>query len=94
MAAQRRAALCMELEGVVRAMGLARAWEIKPLVDGKAVMVALGMTQVPGPACLLESNSVTRFSSLALPCGPRHTPASGSHERQGVLEATRGRRAL
>jgi len=51
-AAQRRAALCVELEAVVRAMGLQRAWEVKPLVDGKSVMAVLGMKQVCALPCL------------------------------------------
>lgn len=70
MAAQRRAALCMELLGVVQAMGLQSAWEIKPLVDGKSVMAVLGMKQ----ACALPSLRCHGVTPLRVfPCQRRST---------------------
>ncbi|KAK3278686.1 hypothetical protein CYMTET_13393 [Cymbomonas tetramitiformis] len=39
----RRANLCVEYEGAIKAMQLDRAWEMKPLLDGKAIMAELQM---------------------------------------------------
>ena len=68
-AAQRRAALCVELEAVVRAMGLQRAWETKPLVDGKSVMAVLGMKQVcalPSPSALSPRTLTSHLYYMAV----------------------------
>lgn len=43
--AKQRAELCLELQGVVEAMQMETAWDIKPLLDGKSVMQVLGMKQ-------------------------------------------------
>lgn len=43
--ADSRAAICLELLATVEGMGLAEAWEMKPLLDGKSVMQELGMKQ-------------------------------------------------
>jgi len=39
--------MCLELEGMVKAMGLESAWEMKSLVDGKTVMAELGLKGGP-----------------------------------------------
>jgi len=43
----RRKTMCLELEGMVKAMGLESAWEMKSLVDGKTVMAELGLKGGP-----------------------------------------------
>lgn len=45
----RRLEVCKELVAAAEAFGLADCWQWKPLLDGKQVMVAVGMTQ-GGPA--------------------------------------------
>ena len=38
---------CAEVEGWVADLGLARAWEIRPLLDGRAIKAAMGLGAGP-----------------------------------------------
>jgi len=57
----RRRALCLELEGMVEGMGLARAWEMKWLLDGKTVMTELGMKGGPKLGQIMDAQTRWQF---------------------------------